>query len=187
MLNIRESTLADGYILSELSMMIINKMDLPFIKEVGLENLRSLIEQCFTDPKYRNDYMQAAVGEFDGEVVGAAFGFTSEQEGKIDEIFDKLLYENFGVRQGFETKEAVGDEWYLDTIAVFERMRGKGIGTKLLKYLPKIAKKYDKDCIGLNVADTNLTAKKLYLSHNFVETGKELLGNQRFTHMRWYF
>ncbi|MDR1473629.1 MAG: GNAT family N-acetyltransferase [Lactobacillales bacterium] len=187
MLNIRESTLADGRVLSELSMIILCQMDFLFIKEVGLENLKSLIEQCYLDPRYRDDYMQAVVAEFNGEVVGAAFGFNDEQEDKIDEIFDTLLYENFGIRQGFEVKEAVSDEWYLDTIAVFKHMRGKGIGTKLLKFLPNIAKKYGKICVGLNVADDNFTAKKLYLSHGFVETGKKRLGNQRYTHMRWYF
>ncbi|MDR0614354.1 MAG: GNAT family N-acetyltransferase [Lactobacillales bacterium] len=187
MLNIRESTFADGRILSELSMIILRQIDFSFIKEVGLENLKSLIEQCYTDPRYRDDYMQAVVAEFNQEIVGAAFGFNNEQEDKINEIFDTLLYENFGVRQGFEAKEAVSDEWYLDTIAVFEHMRGRGIGTKLLKFLPHIAKKYGKICVGLNVADTNLAAKKLYLSHGFVETGKKRLGNQGFTHMRWYF
>jgi len=187
MFKIRRGELLDGPILSDLVMIVVHQMSLPLVKKIGSEKMRSLMEECLSNPNYRYAYMQALVAEFNGEIVGAAFGYPNDQENQIDEIFNEILYKRFGIKQGFKDTEAVGDEWYLDTVAVFDWARHRGVGTQLIEALPKIAKEHKKTCIGLNVDCKNPRAKELYTSLGFQETEQVKLGEHDYTHMRWHF
>lgn len=79
----------------------------------------------------------------------------------------------------YERKAASG-EMVMDGIAVDERMRGRGIGTRLLSLLQNHAAKEGFKTIRLDVIDTNPDAKRLYERNGFVVTG-----TQRFGYLRW--
>jgi ribosomal protein S18 acetylase RimI-like enzyme len=184
MMKIREGEVADSVVLSELAMIVIRQMDIELMKKIGPDKLKKLFAEFY---EQENNGLQTAVAELDGEVVGAIFGYANEREERVDEVFDFLLQRKFGIQQGFEDIEAQKDEWYLDTLAVFDWIRGNGIGTKLIQFLPVIAKKHGKKFIGLNVDDDNPKAKKLYESIGFKKTGKVILEKHQYTHMKWNF
>lgn len=58
--------------------------------------------------------------------------------------------------------DAEEDELYLDTLAVAENWRGKGIGTLLIDEVLSIARKEKFRCVKLSVVDTNPRAKAFY-------------------------
>lgn len=184
MIKIRESEVADSVVLSELAMIVVHQMDIELIKKIGPDKLKKLFAEFY---EQEDNGLQIAVAEWDGKVVGAVFGYTNEREKHVDEVFDFLLQRKFGIQQGFEDFEAQKDEWYLDTLAVFYWIRGNGIGTKLIYFLPTLAKKQGKKFIGLNVNDGNFKAKKLYESIGFKKTGKVILEKHQYTHMQWSF
>ena len=64
------------------------------------------------------------------------------------------------------------DEWHLDGIAVKEGMRGRGIGTGLVRALEGEARKKGIKKLSLEVVDSNPRAKALYERLGFVEAGR---------------
>ena len=56
-------------------------------------------------------------------------------------------------------------------IGVAKRLRGRGIGKKLLKSIISFSKNYGADFIILEVGINNIRAKNMYLSLNFIESG----------------
>lgn len=64
--------------------------------------------------------------------------------------------------------KTAADEWYVDGIAVAEKMRGKGVGTELLGHLESLAEENGIRKISLEVINTNQKAQALYLCLGFV-------------------
>ena len=56
-------------------------------------------------------------------------------------------------------------------IGVAESFRGRGLGKKLLKSIISFSKDYGADSIILEVGISNVPAKNMYLSSNFIECG----------------
>ena len=56
-------------------------------------------------------------------------------------------------------------------IGVAKRLRGRGIGKKLLKSIISFSKNYGAAFIILEVGINNIRAKNMYLSLNFIESG----------------
>src|SRR5699024_8189753 len=107
-------------------------MELPLLTELGKERVISLLEEASLDSSYRYSYQRAIVYEVEGTVAGVAFGYLSQEEKNIDQAWTKILqkYDLPAEYQLFTEQETMGEEWYLDTLAVAPEFRGKGIGTK---------------------------------------------------------
>ncbi len=61
-------------------------------------------------------------------------------------------------------------ELVMDGIAVDERLRGQGVGTRLLQAVIEFAAKHDYHTVRLDVVDTNPKARALYEKMGFVAT-----------------
>jgi len=101
----------------------------------------------------------------------------------------KTLISHLGVIRGnwaaivfslYERKPSPG-ELLMDGIAVDERMRGKGVGTRLLDNLADFVAAEQYQTIRLDVIDTNPGAQRLYERNGFVVTRTE-----RFEYLRWF-
>jgi ribosomal protein S18 acetylase RimI-like enzyme len=67
------------------------------------------------------------------------------------------------------------DELYIDGVAVTERLRGNGIGTRLFYLVERFALKREIRKISLEIVDTNKRAKALYERLGFVQIKKRTL------------
>src|SRR5690606_11236858 len=88
---------------------------------VSLKNNQYSYQNCFVVEE--NSEIIAAVNIYDGA--------------KLDELRTPIiiyLQDNFGMDYVPENETGPG-EYYLDTLAVNQNFRGKGIGTKILQYL----------------------------------------------------
>ena len=81
--------------------------------------------------------------------------------------------------------ETQAGEIYIDTIAVSENFRGKGIGTEILDYLIEELVNKKKLTLGLLVDFSNPSAKKLYERKGFVVIGEKMLMNENHEHMQY--
>ncbi len=66
-------------------------------------------------------------------------------------------------------------EWCVDGIAVEEEMRGRGVGTGLLRFIEETAAAKGARKITLEVTDANERAKALYDRRGFIETARQSL------------
>ena len=64
-----------------------------------------------------------------------------------------------------------GREVEIYFIGVAESLRGRGLGKNLLKSIISFSKNYGADFIVLEVGISNISAKNMYLSLNFLECG----------------
>ncbi len=84
----------------------------------------------------------------------------------------------------FIDPEAFPGEWYLDSIAVDEKFRGQGIGSKLLTAVDRLATHEGEKVIGLNVDKANPNAKRLYLRDGFKDVGEIMISGHLYDHMQ---
>lgn len=173
--------------MSQLIMVILKDMELPFLKEVGEKETLRLLQQAALDDTYRYFYKRAYVKEIDGHVAGVAFGYTDEEEAHIDDAFQRVLEKNEYDPTHlhlFTELETFPNEFYLDTLCVHPNYRKKGIGHELLNALPHLAKEHNRQKIGLAVDENNPKARKLYETLGFKEVGTYVLSGHKYAHMQ---
>ncbi|QQY78822.1 acetyltransferase (GNAT) family protein [Keratinibaculum paraultunense] len=86
---------------------------------------------------------------------------------KIEKNIDnyQCIYFN-GIKVGYFFLHTEGEILELDDLFIFEKFQGKGIGTKVLKYVDLIAKKQNKD-VFLYVFISNEKAINLYQRNGY--------------------
>ena len=161
-------------------------MELPFLAKYGYQKTKEILELAFLDESYRYSYQRILVLEEAGEILGVACGYLDEDEKIIDLPVTNLLtqFEIEPTEKMFEDLETFPDEWYLDSIAVRDDQRGRGIGSQLLAALPEFARSSGAKRIGLNVDQANPQAKKLYLRHGFEVVGEMVLSGHQYEHLQ---
>lgn len=183
---IRFAKREDGPAVAKLILVILKDMELDFLEKFGEAKTLEAIVACFDDPTYRYGYARGLVDDIDGTIAGAAFGYPASQEPIIDlplQTYLKTQGLNEEVRM-FVDPEVSPGEWYLDSIAVDERFRGQGIGSKLLASVDRLATHEGQHVIGLNVDKGNPKAKRLYLRDGFKETGEVMISGHLYDHMQ---
>ena len=145
-----------------------------------------ILAEAMLEPDYRYGYTRGLVNEIDGQVAGVAFGYPDKDEPTIDEPLTKIL-ESYGLDKEmklFIDQETLQNEWYLDTICVDEKFRGKGVGSALLAALPKIAQRDGYTTIGLSVDKANPHAKRLYERHGFQVVAERKISGHLYDHIK---
>lgn len=183
---IRFARKEDGPEIAPLILVILKDMELPFVQTFGEQKTIEVLTDAIADPDYRYSYTRGIVEEIDGKMAGVAFGYTDEEEPMIDLPLADILEKHELPRDQylFIDKETLPNEWYLDTISVSEKFRGKGIGSKLLEALPMLAEKANRTIIGLSVDQQNPQAKKLYERHGFEVVEETEISGHQYEHMQ---
>lgn len=110
--------------------------------------------------------------------VGVAGLRTRELRPRMDGGEEQAMFEELGigssilidVREALTTPPAYqprGYEAYIYSVAVTPAWRGKGVGDRLLEYLHERARTVGKTTAVLEVAESNLPARRLYERHNY--------------------
>lgn len=182
---IRFAVKEDGAEIAKLVLVVLNDMELPFVKKLGEEKTIEVLTEAVKDPTYRYGYKRGLVKEIDGQVAGIAFGYPAEDEGIIDQGFTQALL-SLGIEDQklFSDPEAYPGEWYLDTICVNEDFRGQGVGSELIDSLDRIAQRENKQRIGLCVDQANPNAQRLYERKGFKVIGQQIICGHQYNHMQ---
>ncbi|WP_413533517.1 GNAT family N-acetyltransferase [Empedobacter brevis] len=184
MLNFREAKKTEATSIAELMMLAMDKIVYDFIGKTdyneGVQFLKKLIEQEDNQYSYKN----TIVVEYDNQFAGTT---TFYDGGKLDELRKPVLelLEKEYNQVIHPQDETQAGEIYIDTIAVSEDFRGKGIGSNTLDYLiEEIGNKQGKT-LGLLVDFTNPNAKKLYERKGFEVVGEKTLMSENHEHMQY--
>ncbi|MDF2791724.1 MAG: family N-acetyltransferase [Neobacillus sp.] len=133
------------------------------------ENIRETLAYFFREENNRLSYQNMIVADLLGEVAGIVIIYPGEEASRLDEPILKRLRKKRRDEVIFLDKEADEGDFYIDTVCVDERFRGRGIGTMLLKEAEKTALQRGYSRLSLNVAQDNPIAKKLYESIGYKE------------------
>lgn len=119
------------------------------------------IEQLFAE-------MLASVGDKGGG--GYENGYLDKFFGGGDVIYVAV---SDGDVVGYISVELYPDFVYLDDLSVTERFRGKGIGTKLIKFAERYAADSNVPMTSLHVERSNTAARYLYQRLGYAVSGEE--------------
>lgn len=139
---------------------------------------------CFLYNVLDPDFALVARGT-DGRILGVA-GFKTAQGALINGDYEDLqhIYGTWGalwrgLLLSAVERDVKPDILLMDGICVHEDARGLGVGTALLSAIKRRAGALDKSAVRLDVIDSNLRAKALYLRQGFVPQETENTGPLR--------
>lgn len=116
-------------------------------------------------------FENAYLVETDGGVVGCLVAFPANELGLPEIVYNVLPKDRIDpVRPLFE--EGVPDSFYINTLAVDEAARGKGVGSLLLDFAVELARSSDCDSLTLHAWGDNEVALSLYRAYGFEELEK---------------
>ena len=122
-------------------------------KEEAIALLKNLFEQEDNQYSYKN----AWVYEEEGAVIGSVIAYDGAHLHRLRAPVLALIRSSYGIDIVLEDETAEG-ELYIDTLSVLPTAQGKGIGSKLITHLKKVATQP----IGLLVDVQNPEAERLY-------------------------
>ncbi|MBR8462495.1 GNAT family N-acetyltransferase [Campylobacter sp. faydin G-105] len=141
------------------------------------EILRSFFVSEINRLSYNNIY----VYRFDGKIVGVMCVY----DGAKIEILDEPILSHLnsiGICDELDS-ECFDDEFYIDSIAVDESYRGRGIAKELIAYASVLAKQKGIKKVSLIVDIDKPKAKRLYESLGFSKDTEMIVCKHRYEHM----
>ncbi|MBD8497320.1 GNAT family N-acetyltransferase [Paenibacillus arenosi] len=152
-----------------------------------------LVQTLYLKSNTRFSSEHTHVVDIDGEVAGI---LTTAAGSKLDGLNLRAAVKGFSFITGkmlknvakhagslLKTKEALDDEYYITTLSVDSKFRGKGIGSKLMDLAEKLARENGYRKCSLTVDANNEKARRLYNQLGYVEQSQFKLMHYTFVRM----
>lgn len=162
--------------------LLAQAMDNFVYKLSGSDDFKSALEilcEFFMRKGNRLSYENCLIFEEKGEILGAILFY----DGKRSEILDLPLRErlkNLNLKD--EIFKECEDEFYLDSVAVSQKARGRGIAKMLINHALEKARENGKK-LSLIVENDNFQAKRLYQNLGFVFIKEKIFYNHKYQHL----
>lgn len=143
-----------------------------------------LFEYFFQQKGNQYSFENSLVWEDAGKIAGSIIAYDGSLLSIYREPFLEYIAENYNVKNLVIENETLKGELYIDTLSVFPKHQGKGIGSKLLLAIKAKAKEEGHNKLGLLVDLKNPSAKKLYSALGFESVGKKQLGKSFYEHLQ---
>lgn len=157
---------------------------------VGPDHILDDFERVMTelvlseDSQYSYKNTMVAIDE-DGGVCGMCVSYDGGHLHDLRKAFVKAMNDNFGRDFSNIADETGPGELYIDSIAVPENCRGKGVATVLLNAVIEKAKGMGLPAVGLLVDTGNPKAEKLYGRVGFKFVGNNTWGGHPMKHLQY--
>jgi len=130
----------------------------------------------------RLSYNNIYTYEVENELAGLIIAYDSNKVDKLDCPILKHLASKYIFLDSFD-KECFDNEFYIDTISVFEKFQGRGIAKELFSFIEEKAKELSFDKLSLLVDVENLKALSLYEKIGFKKNTILQLSKHDYHHM----
>jgi len=157
---------------------------------IGPANTLDDFEKVMTDlvlvdhSQYSYTNTLVAIGE-DGGICGACVSYDGGKLHKLRQPFINAAKENFGRDFSDIGDETQAGELYIDSLAVYEWSRGKGVATELLNAAKDKARSLGLPTVGLLVDKSNRKAEQLYKKVGFKQVGLSSWGGHAMKHLQY--
>lgn len=150
-----------------------------------LEDFERVMTRLVERDDSQHSYLNTLVAlDADGRVCGACVSYDGARLHELRRAFIDEIKAGFGNDFSNMADETQAGELYLDSIAVDESCRGKGIATALLKASKDKAVALGLPNVGLLVDKGNPKAEKLYLKTGFEYVGDNSWGGHPMKHLQ---
>ncbi|WP_028298238.1 GNAT family N-acetyltransferase [Olivibacter sitiensis] len=128
-------------------------------------------------------YENCWVAEDENKVVAAAILYDGAELSELREPVLHYIKHQFNRDLDLEDETQPG-EYYIDSLGVNPDQQGKGIGSKILRFLIEEYVNKDRQTLGLLVDDDNPNAKKLYQNLGFQLVEKKAFAGKTMEHLQ---
>ena len=147
-------------------------------KEKILKTLDSFVFMDVNRLSYKNTYTY----DIEDELAGLIIAYDSNKVSQLDSPILKHLESKNIFLEAFD-KECFEDEFYIDTLSVFEKFQGRGIAKELLAFIYDKAKELGFKKVSLIVDVDNLKALNLYEKMGFKKNTILEVSKHNYHHM----
>jgi ribosomal protein S18 acetylase RimI-like enzyme len=182
-MSIRKAKKEDSAKVAELILRAMREIVYSFIGSENTNEAYSFIYSLAQREDNQYSYTNTWVLEEGGQIIASLTGYDGSKLDQLRQPVLDLLNRQYG-RSLIPEKETGEGEFYIDTLSVDPAHRGRGLGTKLLKYLIVEIVQKESKTLGLLVDIKNPRAKKLYTKLGFRTVGKKPLLGRNHEHLQ---
>ena len=178
---IRKATKDDIKVLEGLQE-FIESLEIDILKNYSSVKIQDILKFVFMSENDRFSYKNCIVCEKEGKIKGFSFSYHYNEVEKMKNFWFNEVVKKFNLKQDdiiFDYDEVLEKEYYLDTLYVFSEYRGEGVGNKLLTSFVNSSN----TLLSLNVAQSNVRARKLYESYGFYKNSEIYIGHENYDHL----
>ena len=160
----------------------IESLEIDIVKNYSIVKIQDILKFVFLSEYDRFSYKNCMVYESDGKIKGFSFSYHYNKVEKMKNFWFNEVVKKFNFKQDdiiFDYNEVLEKEFYLDTLYVFSEYRGEGVGNKLLTSFVNSSN----TLLSLNVAQSNVRARKLYESYGFYKNSEIYIGHENYDHL----
>jgi len=181
---IRKAKIEDTSCIVNYMMLAMQDIVYKFIGEENDEKATQFLTNLVGRKGDQYSYENCWIAELDGEDVGAAVVYDG---GKLHELRDPVIQEikKMTGRNYCPEDETQAGEFYIDCVGVSPNHQGKGIGSKIFRFLIDEYVYNRGESLGLLVDKDNQGAKKLYLKLGFEIVGEQELAGKEMEKMQY--
>ena len=152
-----------------------------------LDDFERMMTSLVQSEKSQYSYLNAivAVDEDGGEPCGVCISYDGARLHELREAFVNAARDSLGRDFGSMADETSDGELYIDSIAVREDCRGRGIATRLLQAAVDKARAMNLPAVGLLVDKGNPKAERLYERVGFRYVGDNAWGGHEMKHLQY--
>lgn len=155
-----------------------------FIGETSAEKALQLLDSLVRERNNQYSYENGWVVESEGVVIAAAIVYDGARLKELREPVARKIASMFN--RGFHPEdETQAGEYYIDCVGVNPDQQGKGIGSKIFRFLINEYVHKRNETLGLLVDKDNPNAKKLYLKLGFEVVGEKTLAQKKMEHLQF--
>ncbi|ASM34804.1 GNAT family N-acetyltransferase [Campylobacter sp. RM12327] len=178
---VRSAKISDALVAIDLIDLALENISSVLTGEENKEKAKSVLREFFVSKQNLYSFENVFVYEINGLVVGAMCVYDSNLRDKLLEPIIsrlKMINKNHKI-----DKECFENEYYIDTIAVNEKFRKRGIATKMFEHAFLEAKKLDIKKCSLVVDILKPKTKSFYESLGFYQNCVVDIAGGRYFHM----
>jgi ribosomal protein S18 acetylase RimI-like enzyme len=180
---IRKAISEDAHDLARLLLLAMEDIVYAFIGARSYEQAFTFLSSLTHEPNNQYSYEHCWVICLDDKIVGAALVYDGAQLSTLREPVAKRIFAWYG-REFTAEYETQAGEMYIDCFAVDPLFQGKGMGTRLLRWVIEQYNTHQNKTLGLLVDKDNPRAKKLYESLGFEVVGEKTLVGKSLEHLQ---
>jgi ribosomal protein S18 acetylase RimI-like enzyme len=180
---IRKATTKDSQEIAFCMLLAMEDIVYKFIGENSTEKALTFLESLIIQKSNQYSYENCWVIENDNKTIAAANIYDGADLKKLREPVAALIKTMFYKELTYEYETQSG-EYYIDCIGVNPSYQGKGVGSKILKFLIDEYVYKKNETLGLLVDKENPNAKKLYLKLGFKVIGNKILAGKEMEHLQ---
>ena len=140
-----------------------------------------ILHKFFRSEINRLSYNNVFVCKFDGEIAGVICAYDGGEIDALDGPIRTHLRE-LGLNK-FPQMECFADELYIDSLAVDERFRGRGIAKELIKFIFTLAPKRNIKKVALIVDEKKPKTMAFYERLGFKADCEMIINSHKYYHM----